>query len=332
MIEEGPQISQEEALQQIIEGLPLETCEYKTDPVTNIKGRFAPEGRIFRITGRFTLDWDVSKGNMTIYVPIQSVEGFIADNQEKFNNYLKKTDEDEQKALELLVEDNDLDPPFGDMPPTSFEGKWLHIVNGKSKYLYVRQEVQPYLDDAFECTIENLTPGSDKKNPLKFKTYGMPEHASYEWTQPYAEAILGFCKVKLVEYEEPRTILVYKSKIDNTTIQLPEPDMDSTAVFAFVERQKGIKLTEKEKLEYMRDRRKTGKPLRDDPMVDFALSEKPKILQTPKKEPPLLRVLIPSNVVYEAHPEQSEKSESSSSKLKGRIKNFFQRVFNNSRT
>jgi hypothetical protein len=298
MNEDAPQNNQEEALQQILRGLPLETCEYTTDPETNEDGWHAPQGYIFRMSGRFTLQTDQSPTCMSHDMPLESTEMYIAEHQERYNELFIQTHGDKKQAFELLIEnDSDL---FGYTLPVTFEGKWLTADNSKWRYLNVREEVQPYVNDSFIGQIKNISPDKNKETPLIFSTKGMPQHTFVEWKQLYVQADLGFCTVELVPYEEPEPVLsIPDMKADDTTIQLPLGSTTNNESVMYIEAYEiryGVKFTEAEKLDYIRWRRERGVPFADDPLRDFVFSDNLKILHVAESDPSQPKVLVTRDI------------------------------------
>lgn len=297
--------NEKEALMQIVRGLPLEKCEYRTDLVTETEGWFAPMGHIFKIAGRFTVWRNGSPNNVSKYSrPTPSIEEYIAENQEQYDEILKEADVNQKKALEALLDDNDDKMYFSaDDLPNQFKGKWLVIRTSKQIELSIRGEVKPYIENGFILRIDNLTPDSDKKNPLMCDTKGWKKYQFAEWDQLQANANLGFCKIELVEYEEPEKTLLVPENNNDQKIQLPIPEesrMSTDDEIYMHERYVAKKKLSDEEREYMRKRliqysrgkRFLESRYSDDPLRDFIFPKNLNILRVPPQKTIQSTILI----------------------------------------
>jgi hypothetical protein len=280
MIEKEPQESQnQEFVQEILRNIPLETCTLETDPVTGIEGWHAPYGKAFQITGRFIIFSNTSAGDFSVCRPIPSEEEYISMYHEQYESFLKETQGDQEEAVSLLIDDND-DELYLDYPPTSFEGKWLNLeqYGGNQIKLDVREDIQPYIDDGFFLAINNLTPDGDKKNPLFCTTDGMKQFQFVQWHQEYAEVCLGFCTIQLIDYNEPERTLFSPEKKDDAenTILVAEEGSGVTSddLISSYEELMKITLTDEEREQMRKEQiqlhREVCRPLKDDPLRDFA--------------------------------------------------------------
>ena len=116
-------MSERSKINKVLASLPLQTCSIEANPVTGESGWKAPHGKLFRVTGRFSINWLESHPNWP--QPQDSSDLLRAGNHMLYKRLLKKAKGDDKKALSDLLQELDLDEFNGYMPPTSFEGKWL---------------------------------------------------------------------------------------------------------------------------------------------------------------------------------------------------------------
>lgn len=173
----------------ILSSLPLEKCEYKSDPVTGDTGWYAPEGFAFRISGKFVVEYDHSKGETRIFLPTASVD-------------LLETDPEGWGYEEFQIEH-----------PTEFIGKWFCIeLSANGKTVIVRKNIDPYyLDD------DSLLEFNGFLLPLD----GVAETSSVEWTREYASGIPGNFEITMVPYEENKGLIILEPRQKEAEILLP---------------------------------------------------------------------------------------------------------------
>ncbi len=156
-------------LEEIMTGLPFEKCTFVTESITGDKGWYAPKGYAFKISGQFILGCDQSLGNWDVVIPSASVD--------------------------LLKENNEEPSEEVGTPPTEFTGKWLYIdIYERGVQLYVKQNKNFYFENGKGWLTEI--------DGYYFSTQGVPEMNSVEWEQNYAQGMIGFCSIELVECEE----------------------------------------------------------------------------------------------------------------------------------
>ncbi len=205
-----------EALREIFVALPLDSCTLEPNPVTGETGWRAPEGFAFRLTGQFRID-STQTDPMYWYRPQESRELLIAENPEAYKNCMREAETDEEYALYLLLER--IQDYHGELDaPTSFTGKWL-VVDRDNEGICVKSDVHAWYDQQTIGIIHNITPDVKDGQSVVFES----NEGFIAWKQLFASAILGKCKIELVEQADQKPEFFIPEPADTKTIVTAEP-------------------------------------------------------------------------------------------------------------
>jgi len=223
MLERGVTDTKEEwqDFDSFVASLPLENCAYRQIPITNGRGWIAPSGKAFQITGQFIVNSD-QLDIVDWYGPNMSAELFRAEYADDYQNCLEKAKGNEKRAWELCLEGmvSDGVPAAA---PISFTGKWLvispelaNVVPQKDQVpmILVKSDIQAWYEDDVFRSLDDLAPDSKTITSCLFRT----DKAVYKWKQFYAEAILGYSQIILIDHPEVNEDLCLPNPNDNTLI------------------------------------------------------------------------------------------------------------------
>lgn len=257
-------------LQLFLDSLPLTESPLEHCPVTNEMGRRAPFGKAFRISGQFWVEKNFFN-DYTGFKPSPSLEAFKDENRKHYSWLLDEFGGDEKRALKELVGDvEDFAGEYDDLPK-EFMGKWLVVSPGRPVTVKVKENIIAWVERQNMGIIDDLTPET-KKEPIIISDFGDREVI---WNQYYANAILGECKIDLVDFEEEAEPLYVPEPVDQSKIEKVEY-LQTPASHEYSEyygRALGRKWSEEERLNFMRNRRRWGDPLSDDPLKDFVMPD-----------------------------------------------------------
>jgi len=232
MSEKEPKISSEaewKEFSSLLGSLPLENCTRECNPVTKEWGWKAPEGKAFRISGQFVVYYDADSSDMTTCRPLGSADFLKEEYGKKYADFLEETEGDEDEALSLLSNYvNEWD--YG-MPDKFFEGKWLMISpdfkqelqldeqnNLEVPELMIKRDIEARADREYFGLIKDISPQSQTITEVFFESKEIQEH----WSQDYASAVLGKCKIELVDCLEKEADFFVPAPIDSKQIYIPD--------------------------------------------------------------------------------------------------------------
>ena len=201
----------------------FDKCQFERNPATGEIGWHAPKGYVFRIEGKFCVKQsELIKEGWEGYVsPRPGKDLFVEEYgyEDEYKDFLETAKGDSKKALRLLIKDI---KEWGSSIPTDyipefFTGKWIFIESedGKSIFdsnpdeilskltLKIASEAEVFENNDF---LEVITLQSeDTKTTTKI---AFPSDLTIDYTQNYAEAVLGGCRITLVKKREKKQGLV----------------------------------------------------------------------------------------------------------------------------
>lgn len=216
-------------LSSLLGNLPLENCTRECNPVTKEWGWKAPKNKAFRISEQFIIYSDqLNVEDQSI--PEESEDLLKEEHAAIFQEFLKETGGNEMEAMKLLVEDVHDGIFSGTTPPRLFHGKWLVISpdlkEGSSPKdgllspkLMIKADVMSWHDrGSYSQVIEDIVPQSKTITSCMFESI----KGFVRWRQYYAEAVLGKCKIELIDLPEEGVGFFVPKPVDNQQLFLPE--------------------------------------------------------------------------------------------------------------
>ncbi|MBI2622746.1 MAG: hypothetical protein HYW64_01490 [Candidatus Levybacteria bacterium] len=225
-----------EDLAALLSTIPFELCFYVVNPETNEGVWKAPKGKVFRMSGMFTTFADEQRMQFSGGPPSESMDLKIAHHPKLYSKFLRDTQGDEGKAFELLIEEtkSDWGGDEGLEYPKVFEGRWLVVHNphdGRVEspeekdafeipQVRVKRDINAWVERGAIRILEDINPKSSTRTGVLFTA---PQMIEINWLQDYAQAILGRCKIGLVDcFEEESKLVGIPDPEDNSHLLLPK--------------------------------------------------------------------------------------------------------------
>lgn len=188
----------------LVRKLPLEQCTFEQNPLTGERGWRAPQDKAFEISGHFVLNSDQLDGADWIG-PNSSAALLKEEYKNKYDIALEEAEGDKAYAWQLFLDEIASDG-MPAMAPTSFRGRWLVALpdlagsfsNNQEPSLTVKGEIEAWYEQDNFGFINDLAPDSDTVTScMYYSTKGVKK-----WQQYYACAVLGHCRIKMVDCPE----------------------------------------------------------------------------------------------------------------------------------
>jgi len=218
-----------ESFASLIGNLPLESCSREQNAVTKQWGWKAPENKAFRISGHFTVFSDADPTSMDMCMPLASADSLKEEHRNIYEEYLADFEGNEDEALRELT--SDLDWGLGYVPPKTFSGKWLVTCPDLSRNfadkregrtqipgISVKDNIKTWVEREYLQIINDINSNSSDMTGVMFPSQVLATH----WEQDYAEAVLGKCKIEIIDRAETGGELFVPEKKDDRNLYLPE--------------------------------------------------------------------------------------------------------------
>jgi hypothetical protein len=253
------------AVGSMLKDLPFTDCTREQNTITGEWAFRAPEGKAFRVTGRFQIDSDQSDA-IYMFRPIESFDLYVARNPQRFQDLLVRNNGDEEAALDEYKWDND-DEEWMDVPKY-FDGKLLVVLpdisaafkvehsKTDSPSVMVKKDVVATYEHDYFIKLDGVR-GSRGET-----VFYEPATGQNVWTQTFATVVVGFSRIEMVDFEDvqPDLFIPEEKPKEIEIVSFPETTIRGTSF----EYAKLYRLTEEERIDAMLRCARFGLPFDDD--------------------------------------------------------------------
>jgi hypothetical protein len=198
------------AFEIVMQNLLLEECSFERNPATGEIGWHAPKGFAFKVEGEFTISQQGMRPERG-YAGMRHVMSkcsFIKEYEDQYKQFLDQKKGNEKAAFKLLKEDVDM---WGSMEldylPKYFIGKWI-IVDFK-KDTFPIQVLKIAAEAEVETNNDYLEEFMLKDQNTQTVTKILATTVNIiDWSQVYAEAVVGGSQITLIKRREKRLKLM----------------------------------------------------------------------------------------------------------------------------